>query len=132
MTLVPLLERFRFSRGLCTPIMQCHAKAPIQSGRTLASHSLGSWADSPRCPHGKHQIGAEASEQKVHFARKPAARFRGEEYNPQPSQAVHAGPRLRLRSERNAGLVRRSTPLTRTSDRDVATDVPPFAVPIPM
>ena len=61
--------------------------------------------------HGKPQIGAEASEQEIHFARKPAARFRGEEYNPQPSPAVHSRACLPLRSERTVGLVRRSTPL---------------------
>jgi hypothetical protein len=63
-----------------------------------------------RVPHLKSRI-ESAGGRKVHSARKPAARFRGEEYNPQPSQAVHAGTRLRLRSKTTAGLVRRSTPL---------------------
>ncbi len=126
---------FSLQPGRCKPIMLCHAEAPIQSGRTLASHSLGSWSDSPRCPHGKHQIGSEASKQKVHSARKPTARLRGEEYNPQPSQAVHAGARLRLRSQRTARLVRRSTPLAKKSliksrIQTMGGDHSPVAIPI--
>jgi hypothetical protein len=96
---------------------KCHAEAPIQSRRTLASHSLGSWADSPRCPLGKHEIGAEASRPKVNSAFKPAARFRGERYNPQHSPAVHLGASLRLRYTRTAGVVRRSTSLAIANPR---------------
>lgn len=97
--------------------MQCHAEAPIQCGRTLTSHSLGSWADTPRCPYGKHEIGAEASKPKVNSACKPAARLRGERYNPQHSQAVHTGASLRLRYTGTAGVVRRSTLLAIANPR---------------